>query len=188
MPLVHTALCRSRAHLQIVEKLVEVPIPVERIVEERVRVPQHTTREIIIEEPYPVEKHVERKVEREVERIVEKQEFVDTPVYYPKHVQVPVYHEKFVDIPVHKLQEKIVHREHSYPVQKVVVHGSFATSFPNFPNTSAHCPFSFHARMLSTRWGCPSLDHECSNQATFRHSCVLSQEIRVVKPRKYRYH
>uniref|UniRef100_A0A182W839 Uncharacterized protein n=1 Tax=Anopheles minimus TaxID=112268 RepID=A0A182W839_9DIPT len=121
-----------------VEKIVEKPVPVEKIVTQKVNVPYPVTHVIdrpvpvekivetpvtvevprYIDRPYPVEKIVDRPVPVEVpvEKIVEK--IVDRPIeverVVEKHVQVPV------PVTVEKVVEKIVDRPVPYPVEKIV--------------------------------------------------------------------
>ncbi|MDE7191717.1 MAG: hypothetical protein K2O35_04555, partial [Clostridia bacterium] len=72
---------------QVVEKVIEKEVPVEKIVEK------------VVEVPVEVEKVVEKEVPVEVEKIVEKEVRVEVPV------------EKIVEVPVEKVVEKVVEKE-----------------------------------------------------------------------------
>ncbi|MDE6870109.1 MAG: hypothetical protein K2J75_05215, partial [Clostridia bacterium] len=72
---------------QVVEKVIEKEVPVEKIVEK------------VVEVPVEVEKIVEKEVPVEVEKIVEKEVVKEVPV------------EKIVEVPVEKVVEKVIEKE-----------------------------------------------------------------------------
>ncbi len=76
---------------QVVEKVIEKEVPIEKIVEKVVEVP--------IEVEKVVEKEVKVEVPVEVEKIVEKEVVKEVPV------------EKIVEVPVEKVVEKVVEKE-----------------------------------------------------------------------------
>ena len=82
---------------EIVEKIVEVPVEVEKIVEKRVEV------------PVEVEKIVEVPVEKIVEKVVEKR--VEVPVEVEKIVEKTVVKEVRVEVPVEKIVERVIEVE-----------------------------------------------------------------------------
>lgn len=107
---------------EIVEKIVERPVPVDRIVEKPVNVP-YPVREVvekIVDRPYPVEKIVDRPVH--IPYPVQVDHFIDRPyaVRVPVAVAVPVPVHQYIDrpYPVEKIVEKPIHVP--YPVDKVV--------------------------------------------------------------------
>ncbi len=89
---------RETSQIQYVEKIVEKPVEVEKIVEK------------IVEKPVEVEKIVEKIVEKpvEVEKIVEK--IVEKPIEVEKIVEVPVEVEKPVEITI-RLSDIIPNKE-----------------------------------------------------------------------------
>ncbi|MDE6211237.1 MAG: hypothetical protein K2G42_04625, partial [Clostridia bacterium] len=80
---------------QVVEKVIEKEVPVEKIVEK------------VVEVPVEVEKIVEKEVPVEVEKIVEKEVKVEVPVEVEKIVEKEVR----VEVPVEKVVEKVVEKE-----------------------------------------------------------------------------
>ncbi|MDE7191297.1 MAG: hypothetical protein K2O35_02365 [Clostridia bacterium] len=72
---------------QVVEKVIEKEVPVEKVVEK------------VVEVPVEVEKIVEKEVPVEIEKIVEKEVVKEVPI------------EKIVEVPVEKVVEKVVEKE-----------------------------------------------------------------------------
>lgn len=111
---------------KVIEKIVQRPYPVEKVVEKPVHVPVQVTK--YVDRPYPV--HVPHHVPYPVEKVVEKYINRPYPVHVPVHipVQVPVTVEKKVPVPypVEKIVEKPVTRivekpvPQPYPVEKIV--------------------------------------------------------------------
>ncbi|MDE6473468.1 MAG: hypothetical protein K2L70_00005, partial [Clostridia bacterium] len=113
----------QRVEPQVVEKVIEKEVPVEKIVEKVVEVPVEVEKivekEVKVEVPIEVEKIVEKEVKVEVpievEKIVEKEVKVEVPVEVEKivekevRVEVPV--EKIVEVPVEKVVEKVVEKQ-----------------------------------------------------------------------------
>ena len=80
-------LANQSAEPQVVEKVIEKEVPIEKIVEK------------VVEVPIEVEKIVEKEVPVEVEKIVEKEIVKEVPV------------EKIVEVPIEKVVEKVVEKE-----------------------------------------------------------------------------
>lgn len=103
-----------------VEKIVDRPVHVDRVVEKQVPVPYPVEVNKFIDRPYPVEKIVDRPVE--VERVVEKQ----VPVPYPverivdRPVEVERIVEKEVQVAIPYPVEVNKYIDRPYPVEKIV--------------------------------------------------------------------
>lgn len=123
-----------------VEKVVEVPVYYDNIIEEEVEVPveKYIERPVeriiekpvekIIERPVYRENIIERRVEVPVERIVEKpvEKIVEVEVYYDNIIEKPVPRERIVErrieVPVEKIVERPRYVENivERPVERVV--------------------------------------------------------------------
>ncbi|XP_052890154.1 uncharacterized protein LOC128298443 [Anopheles moucheti] len=104
---------------RVVEKHVQVPVPVafEKVVEKIVDRPVPYPVEKIIDRPYPVEKIVEKIVDRPYPVQVPVQVPVHYPVEIPVGIPIPYPVEKYITLPIHELKPthsiiKTVHHEH----------------------------------------------------------------------------
>ena len=103
-----------------IEKIIEVPKEVEKIVEKEVEKIVEVPKEVIVEKIVEVPKEIEKIVEvpKEIEKIVEKIVEVPKEVIVEKIVEVPKEIEKIVEVP--KEIEKIVEVPKEVIVEKIV--------------------------------------------------------------------